>query len=175
MGKILAVLMVSIVVLGGYSYSQFSEALTDQTGSSSTSKTAGADESQAASGSAIAVAEKVPADNNEIYWSRQEIRNLPRLNTFMDHVSQKIKDEVKVLTEDKEGAAIETKLTFNGETILVTVNGAQKTYDRIFKEEQFSKLYNGTFVNYMVSREEGKEKLLILQIHPDLQAKQTSG
>ncbi|WP_019121995.1 DUF4362 domain-containing protein [Brevibacillus massiliensis] len=120
------------------------------------------------------LAEPLPADKDDVFWSHKEVRNLSRLEQFMENVNQKTNDEIRVLSSDKEGGAIETRLTFDGETIQVTVNDVQKNYDQIFLEKRYVEHYKGTFLNYYVGQKDSGERRLILQIHPDLQQNQES-
>lgn len=160
MGKLWGALMTGIVILNGCSYSPSNYDLSGQTGTTSNHDTV--ETKQASSES--------EAHDDEIFWSHREIRNLQRLDKFMENVNQKIKDEIKVLASTKEGGVIQTNLAFDGNAIQVTVNGTQETYDRISVEERFSTHYNGTFIEYWVSQKNEKsKKKLILQIHPDLQ------
>ncbi|MBG9794118.1 hypothetical protein ABD76_17050 [Paenibacillus dendritiformis] len=152
--------MTGIVILNGCSYSASNPDLSGRTGTTSSHDAAG-ETTQASSGSEA---------QDEIFWSHREIRNLQRLHTFMENVKQKVKDEIKVLASTKEGEVIHTKVAFDGNAIQVTVNGTQETYDQISMEERFSAHYNGTFMEYRVSRKDEKsKKKLILQIHPDLE------
>ncbi|PZM63144.1 DUF4362 domain-containing protein [Paenibacillus dendritiformis] len=161
MGKLWGALMTGIVILNGCSYSPSNHDLTGQTGTTSNHDTVG-ETKQASSES--------EAHEDEIFWSHREIRNLQRLDQFVENVKHKVKDKIKVLASTKEGGVIQTNLAFDGNAIQVTVNGTQETYDRISVEERFSAHYNGTFIEYWVTRKDDEsKKKLILQIHPDLQ------
>ncbi|MGG3837563.1 DUF4362 domain-containing protein [Paenibacillus thiaminolyticus] len=161
MGKLWGALMTGIVILHGCSYSPSNHDLTGQTGTASNHDTDG-ETKQASS--------EPEAHEDEIFWSHREIRNLQRLDQFVENVKHKVKDEIKVLASTKEGGVILTNLAFDGNAIQVTVNGTQEVYDRISVEERFSAHYNGTFIEYWVSRKDDEsKKKLILQIHPDLQ------
>ncbi|NRF97585.1 DUF4362 domain-containing protein [Paenibacillus dendritiformis] len=153
--------MTGIVILNGCSDSPSNHDLPGQTGIASRHNTVGGT-TQASSGS--------EAHEDEIFWSHREIRNLQRLDQFVVNVKHKVKDEIKVLASTKEGGVIQTKLAFDGNAIQVTVNGAQEAYDRISVEERLSAHYNGTFIEYRVSRKDDEsKKKLILQIPPGLQ------
>lgn len=160
MGKLWGALMTGIVILNGCSDSPSNHDLPGQTGIASNHDTVGGT-TQASS--------EPEADEDEIFWSHNEIRNLQRLDKFVENVHHRIKDEIKVLASTKEGGVIHTNLAFDGNAIQVTVNGTQETYDRISVVERFHPHYNGTFIEYWVNRKDDEsKKKLILQIHPDL-------
>jgi PBP1b-binding outer membrane lipoprotein LpoB len=168
MKKILSVLMMSIIVLSGCTNSY---SLTDQTGISSKLKTVSTKEPKAMIELSNDIAKPVPAHNEDVVWSHKEIRNLHKLDQFMENVNNKVKDEINVRTSSKEGEAIVKNLKYDGEVIQVTVNDVQKKYDRLLIEKRFSEHYNGTFIEYWVSQNNDESKKeLILQIHPDLGA-----
>ncbi|CAH8248246.1 DUF4362 domain-containing protein [Paenibacillus melissococcoides] len=152
--------MTGIVILNGCSYSASNHDLPGRTGTASKHDTVG-ETTQASSDSEA---------QDEVFWSHREIRNLQRLDKFVENVKQKIKDEINVLASTKEGDVIHTNVAFDGNAIQVTVNGTQETYERISIEERFNAHYNGTFIEYRVRRKDDEsKKKLILQIHPDLQ------
>jgi|GEM_PF-5129778 len=104
-----------------------------------------------------------------VAWSHKEIRNLQRLDAFVENVSNHIQDKVRVEASSKEGERIEKILTYDGESIRVAEKGAERIYDRIYAADRFDEHYHFTFLEYWVGSNdpEGKKEL-IAQIQPGL-------
>jgi len=96
--------------------------------------------------------------------------NFKKLEMFMENVNQQIESKVRVVTSTKEGRIIVKDLVYDGEGIQVTTDQITKKYDKIVKEDRFNEHYNGNFTEYWLKgSDNGDQKELILQIHPDLQ------
>lgn len=108
--------------------------------------------------------------NGDVVWSFNEIHNLKKLEMFMENVNQQIESKVRVVASTKEGRIIVKDLVYDGEAIQVTTDQITKKYDKIVKEDRFNEHYNGNFTEYWLKgSDNGDQKELILQIHPDLQ------
>lgn len=102
---------------------------------------------------------------DEVFWSHREIRNLQRLDEFIERVNQKVQDQIRVNTVTKEGEPVVMDISFDGNRLHVTSFGNTKTYDTIYVSSRHSDHYQGEFVEYWVGMQEDEsQKELILQI-----------
>jgi len=135
--------------------------------------------------SEIKNAELKTEEKEVVYWDHKKVKILERLDEFLDHASNNIKDQIRIKTTlkdktseiDYDGKIVDTQdvtllvteLKYDGKRLYVTTKGETKEYEKIFVEKLFSKHYNGTFYNYKVEDAEGKQ-MLVLQITPKLAA-----
>ncbi|CAM3593797.1 DUF4362 domain-containing protein [Marinicrinis lubricantis] len=163
MKKIYIALMVSGFIMSGCAGTEQSEDISMNVGS--TIQSAGMMSGEMQNNSVHSSIE----DNDKVFWNLKEVHNVQRIDTFIEHVNQKVTDAIKVETTSKEGEAVIKELVFDGEALLLTSYGETKSYERIYTEERYSEHYKGVFVEYWVEGPEEENKELILQIHPDLQ------
>lgn len=106
---------------------------------------------------------------DEVFWSHREIRNVQRLEEFMEHVNEKVQDQIRITTVTKEGEPVVTDLRFDGERLHVTSFGKRKIYDAIYVTSRYSDHYKGEFTEYWAGKQEDEgQKELLLQISPHI-------
>lgn len=114
----------------------------------------------------------VEKKRNDVFWSLQEVRHLSELEGFMDGMAQNVTDSIRVETVTKEGEPHVLDLLYDGESLRIKTNGRdEQRYHHIIVSSRYSEHYGGEFIEYWAVDEEDGNRMLILQIHPDLHAR----